>query len=117
MSALRPILVLANCLCLRFERQYASSVSFEISIPMVSSIVFSSPCLVMRAQSPRIRSGRQKRRRRPYSATVHYDQEGNGPTSAAARHGVYAGQQFQLRTGTAQVIRQEGMPPYFTRHL
>ena len=43
-----------HALCLRLESQYASSVSFEISIPMVSSIVFSSPCLVLRAQSPRI---------------------------------------------------------------
>ena len=33
----------------------------------------------------------KKRRRRPYSATVHYDQEGNGPTSAAARHKCRAG--------------------------
>ncbi|MCP5089212.1 MAG: transposase [Rhodobacteraceae bacterium] len=44
----------------------------------------------------------------PYSATVHDDPEGNGPTSAAARHECRAGQLFQLRTGTAQFIRQEG---------
>ncbi|MFT5631086.1 MAG: hypothetical protein ACI9HB_002260 [Gammaproteobacteria bacterium] len=31
-------------------------------------------------------SGQQKRRGRPYSATVHNDQEGNGPTPATARH-------------------------------
>ena len=73
------------------------------------SFVVSSPCLVMRAQSPRIRSGRKKIRRRPYSHTVRYDQEGNGPTSAAARHKCRAGQLFQRRTGTAQFIRQEGI--------
>jgi hypothetical protein len=65
----------------------------------------------MRAPSPSIRSGHKKRRRRPYSATVHYDQEGNGPTSAAARHKCRAGQLFQLCTGTAQFIRQEGKMP------
>ncbi len=34
--------------------------------------------------------------------------EANGPTSAAAGHKFRAGQLFQLRTGTASVIRQEG---------
>jgi hypothetical protein len=55
-------------------------------------------------------AGHKKRRRRPYSATVHDDQEGSGPTSAAAWHKCRAGQLFQLRTGTAQFIRQEGGP-------
>lgn len=62
----------------------------------------------MRAASPGIRPGRKKRRRRPYSATVHYDQEGSGPTSAAARHKCRAGQRLQSRTGANSFIRQEG---------
>jgi len=37
-QTLRPVLLLENCLCLRFESQYESSVSFEMSIPMVSFI-------------------------------------------------------------------------------
>jgi hypothetical protein len=36
--ALKPALVLANYLCFRFESQKASSVSFEMSTPMVSFI-------------------------------------------------------------------------------
>jgi len=62
----------------------------------------------MRAHSPSVRSGQKKKGGRPYSATVHYDPEGNGPTSAAARHKCRAGKLFQLRTGTSQFIRQEG---------
>jgi hypothetical protein len=39
---------------------------------------------------------------------VRDDQEASGPTSAAARHKCRTGQLFQLRTGTARFIRQEG---------
>jgi len=52
---------------------------------------------------------------RSYSCAVHVDQEGNGPTSAAARHKCRAGQLFQLRTGNAQIIRQEGTASVMAR--
>jgi len=66
------------------------------------------PCLVIRAQSPSIRSGHQKRRGRPYSSTVHNDQEGNDPTLAVARHKCRAGRRLLYRTRATLWIKQEG---------
>ena len=68
------------------------------------------PCLVIRAQSPSIRSGHQKRRGRPYSSTVHNDQEGNDPTLAVARHKCRAGRRLLYRTRATLWIKQEGNP-------
>ncbi len=101
MSFLKPALLLVNCLCLRFESQYVSSVSFEISIPMVSFICLflTLSCHAGPKPVPRENDSLDHFRNpqnsvqvdrkdggRPYSCTVHNDQEGNGPTPATARH-------------------------------
>lgn len=79
-----------------------------ISMPMVS-IIFFSPCLVMRVRSPSIRSAHKKRLGRPYSGTVKYDQEGNDqtPPPLPAMNDVQ-GRDALLPHETPKAIRQEG---------
>jgi len=80
------------------------------------------PCLVIRVVSPslgkmihwiifgtsKLRSGHKKRRGRPYSSTVHHDQEGNDPSLAVAQHKCRAERRLLYRTGATFWIRQEG---------
>jgi hypothetical protein len=119
-SALAPFLSLQTCLCSPLKSRYASGLSLGISIPTVSSISL-FPALSCHAgpplnRGPSIHSIAERQvtrkdegdhtQRRPTRA--HDDQEGSGPTCATARHKCRTGQLFQLRTETAQFIRQEG---------
>jgi hypothetical protein len=126
-SALTPFLSVQTYLCSLLESRYASSLPLDNIYPnglfhksFPNFVLSCGPTtkhgarvsipLADRRCMHRREAGHKKRRRRPYSATAHDDQEGSGPTSAAARHKCRARQLFQLRTGTAQFIRQEGGP-------